>query len=86
MSLPIGLARQTVRFQVADRRLLHPLIEDGQKLMPGVTRVYRKDQTLCVYAELYAAGGLANQQPPRVSARRNSIAVKYAVLKAKLYK
>jgi VWFA-related protein len=31
----------------------HPLIQDGQKLVPSITRVFRKDQTMYVYFEVY---------------------------------
>lgn len=31
----------------------HPLIQDGQKLIPSITRVYRKNQSLYVYLEVY---------------------------------
>ena len=31
----------------------HPLVQDGQKLVPSITRVFRKDQTLYVYFEVY---------------------------------
>ncbi len=31
----------------------HPLVTDGQKLLPSITRVFRKDQTLYVYFEVY---------------------------------
>ncbi len=31
----------------------HPLIQDGQKLIPSVTRAFRKDQSLYVYLEAY---------------------------------
>ncbi len=31
----------------------HPLVQDGQKLVPSVTRVFRKNQTLYVYFEVY---------------------------------
>lgn len=31
----------------------HPLIENGQKTVPSITRVFRKDQTLYVYFEVY---------------------------------
>ncbi len=33
-----------------------PLIQDGQKLVPSVTRVFRKDQNLYVYLEVYDPG------------------------------
>ena len=38
-----------------DKKLLaqHPLIQDGQKLIPSVTRVFRKDQNMYVYLEAY---------------------------------
>jgi len=31
----------------------HPLVQDGRKVVPSITRVFRKDQTLCVYFEVY---------------------------------
>ena len=31
----------------------HPLVQDGEKLLPSVTRVFRKDQTLFCYLEVY---------------------------------
>ena len=31
----------------------HPLIQDGQKMVPSITRVFRKDQTMYVYFEVY---------------------------------
>ena len=31
----------------------HPLVQDGEKLLPSVTRVFRKDQTLYCYLEVY---------------------------------
>ena len=34
----------------------HPLIQDGQKLIPSVTRAFRKDQNLYVYLEAYESG------------------------------
>jgi VWFA-related protein len=38
-----------------DKRLIaaNPLIEDGKKLVPSVTRVFRKDQDLYVYLQAY---------------------------------
>jgi VWFA-related protein len=40
---------------VRDRRLMNanPLVQDGQKLVPSVTRVFRKDQNLYVFLEAY---------------------------------
>jgi len=31
----------------------HPLVENGQKTVPSITRVFRGDQTLYVYGEIY---------------------------------
>ncbi len=42
-----------------------PLIQDGQKLVPSITRVYRKDQNLYVYMEVYDP---ASSPTPSVSA------------------
>ncbi len=42
-----------------------PLIQDGQKLVPSITRVFRKDQNLYVYLEVYDA---ALAPAPSVSA------------------
>ena len=38
-----------------DKKILaeHPLIQDGQKLVPSVTRVFRTDQEMYVYLEAY---------------------------------
>ena len=42
-----------------------PLIQDGQKLIPSITRVYRKNQSLYVYMEVYDP---ASAPTPSVSA------------------
>jgi hypothetical protein len=34
----------------------HPLVDNGQKLVPDITRVFRKDQKLMVYFEVYDPG------------------------------
>jgi VWFA-related protein len=46
-----------------DKKLLaaHPLIQDGMKLIPSVTRVFRKDQNLYVYLEAYEPAADATQ-------------------------
>ncbi len=38
-----------------DKKILaaHPLIQDGVKLVPSVTRVFRNDQNMYVYLEAY---------------------------------
>ena len=43
----------------------HPLVESGQKLIPNITRVFRKDQKLYVYFEVYDPG---TENSPSVSA------------------
>ena len=43
----------------------HPLVEDGQKLIPDITRVFRRNQKLYVYFEVYDPGTAAT---PSVSA------------------
>jgi VWFA-related protein len=46
-----------------DKKLLseHPLIQDGQKLVPSVTRVFRQDQDMYVYLEAYEPNAEAAQ-------------------------
>jgi len=44
-----------------------PLISDGQKLIPSITHVFRKDQNLFVYLEVYDPG-LDPSQKPSVAA------------------
>jgi VWFA-related protein len=43
----------------------HPLVDNGEKLIPDITRVFRKDQKLYVYFEVYDPGAVAS---PSVSA------------------
>ncbi len=43
----------------------HPLVDNGQKLIPDITHVFRKDQKLYVYFEVYDPGAIAS---PSVSA------------------
>ncbi|MBV9770806.1 MAG: VWA domain-containing protein [Bryobacterales bacterium] len=43
----------------------HPLVENGQKLVPDITRVFRENQKLYVYFEVYDPGTVAS---PSVSA------------------
>jgi hypothetical protein len=46
----------------------HPLIHDGQKLVPSITRVFRKDQTLYVYFEVYDPGLDPDRRTPDLAA------------------
>ena len=42
----------------AEQELLanHPLVQEGQKLIPSITKVFRKDQNLYVFFEVYDPG------------------------------
>jgi VWFA-related protein len=52
----------------------HPLIHDGQKLVPSVTRVFRKDQEMYVYLEAYQpAAETAQPVMARVSFYRGKV-------------
>jgi hypothetical protein len=46
-----------------DKKLIaaNPLVQDGQKLIPSVTKVFRKDQNLLVYLEAYQPAAEAAQ-------------------------
>ena len=46
----------------------HPLVQDGQKVVPSITRVFRKDQTLYVYFEVYDPSLDPDQKTPNVFA------------------
>jgi VWFA-related protein len=46
----------------------HPLIQDRQKLVPSITRVFRRDQTLYVYFEAYDPGLDPARQTPSLAA------------------
>jgi hypothetical protein len=50
----------------------NPLVQEGQKLIPSITHVFRKDQNLYVYLEVYdpgvATGVDAEQNKPSVAA------------------
>jgi hypothetical protein len=83
--LPISsvvLSNQRQRLEAAvasaerDKKILaeHPLIQDGQKLVPSVTRVFRKDQELYVYLEAYQpAAETAQPVMARVSFYRGKV-------------
>ena len=60
MSEQVGNAGTRKKDMEAD-----PLIQDGQKLVPSITRVYRKNQSLYVYMEVYDP---ASAPTPSVSA------------------
>ena len=55
-----ALAKADPTSRVADA---NPLVEDGQQLVPSITRVFRKDQNLFVYMEVYDPGLGADEKP-----------------------
>jgi VWFA-related protein len=55
-----ALAKADPNSKVADA---NPLVEDGQQLVPSITRVFRKDQNLFVYMEVYDPALGADQKP-----------------------
>ena len=51
------------------RRLAnHPLVNGGQKLIPSITKVFRKDQNLYVYFEVYDPATDADRKAPQLAA------------------
>ena len=67
-SVVLSNQRQQLNEAVAiaekNKKLLaaHPLIQDGVKLIPSVTRVFRKDQNLYVYLEAYEPAAASTQE------------------------
>lgn len=55
-SLVLASQREPFTAPKKERKLqdLHPLVANGQKLLPAVTNVFRRGQTLRVFAEVYA--------------------------------
>jgi VWFA-related protein len=54
----------------SDRKTLanHPLVQDGQKLAPSITRVFRQNQNLFVYFEVYDPVASPDTKEPSVAA------------------
>ena len=46
----------------------HPLVQEGSKLIPSITRVFRRDQQLYVFFEMYDPGHDANRDHTSVAA------------------
>ncbi len=55
----------------SDKRALanHPLIQNGKKTVPSITRVFRKDQTLYVYFEVYDPAADPASKAPNLTAQ-----------------
>ena len=63
LSAAVGDAGTKKKIIAAD-----PLVQDGQRLVPSITRVFRKDQNLLVYLEVYDTGTDAGTKAVSVSA------------------
>lgn len=50
------------------RMAAHPLVRDGAKLIPSVTRVFRRTQSLIAYAEMYQPSVSSDHPKPSVAA------------------
>jgi VWFA-related protein len=61
----------TVGSADANKKLLaaSPLVQDNQKLVPSITRVFRKDQTMYVYFEVYDPAMDPDRKTPSLSAQ-----------------
>jgi VWFA-related protein len=59
-STKTALAKADPNSKVEDA---NPLVEEGQQLVPSITRVFRKDQNLYVYMEVYDPTLGADQKP-----------------------
>ncbi len=63
ISTAVGTAGAKKKDLAAD-----PLVQDGQKIVPSITRVFRKQQSLYVYLEVYDPASDATDKKPNVSA------------------
>jgi VWFA-related protein len=52
----------------------HPLVQDGQKILPSITKVFRKDQTMYVFFEVYDPGMDPDRKVPSLTAEVELIA------------
>jgi VWFA-related protein len=63
LSSAIGAADTNKRLMAT-----HPLVQDNQKIVPSITRVFRKDQTMYVYFEVYDPTMDTDRKLPNLSA------------------
>lgn len=63
LSAAVGDAGTKKKVLAAD-----PLVQDGQRLVPSITRAFRKDQNLLVYLEVYDSGTDAETKSASVTA------------------
>lgn len=69
--VPIAEAVGAADKRDTKKQKTHPLVRDKQKLLPSVTHVFRRGQSLYVYAELYDPATPEPQKQPAVSAALN---------------
>jgi VWFA-related protein len=59
--VPLGTELHTVRGTSGDALTAHPLVFDGQKLIPSVTRVFSASRDMHVYLQAYERGATTTQ-------------------------
>lgn len=59
----VGMADKEKKLQQAN-----PLVYEGKKLIPSITRVFRKDQNIYIYCEVYDPARPDEEKPPVVTA------------------
>ena len=59
--VPLGDALYTVQQKTAEPSAVNPLVFDGQKLIPSVTRVFSTARDLYVYLQAYQRGATTTQ-------------------------
>ena len=70
MEQPEAAAECHVGTADASKKLLaaSPLVQDNQKIVPSITRVFRKDQTMYVYFEVYDPTMDSERKTPNLTA------------------
>jgi VWFA-related protein len=63
LNAAVGAAEKQKKLLAAN-----PLVQDGQKLVPNVTKVFRKSQNLYVYSEIYEPAGDSEAKTPSIAA------------------
>jgi hypothetical protein len=77
LSSAVGAAANNSRQQA-----IHPLVKDGQKTVPSITRIFRQDQTLYVYFEVYDPSIDRDLHKPSVTAELDMLLGERNVFKA----
>jgi VWFA-related protein len=63
LSAAVGAAERNKKLLAGD-----PLVKDGYKLVPSITKVFRKDQSLYVFFEVYDSGTDPSSKLPNLAA------------------